>query len=284
MKIKKCKNILFFLLAAVMFAAGAANAAEIAATYTNNTQSLKNKLSKVETEDDEKMMEACKEFETYMLEQVYKQMEKTIMRSDDSQGDYEKMFSDMRIQQYAERATEQGGIGLAQQLYESMKLQASAIPPAEVRNNLQIVIDRIAEKSKRTWTFRGKKEVSDTVEHVWTRFKQSGGGVTYEINRDHPLVDQIVAQCPEIKSKLETLLKSVERGLPLNQLYVDLNNDEKIDNDVQAEESEIRSMLGQMLSAMSSSIVRKEFLSKIEHTEPFCNYPEIVKEFADKET
>ena len=108
------------------------NAAEIAATYTNNTQSLKNKLSKVETEDDEKMMEACKEFETYMLEQVYKQMEKTIMRSDDSQGDYEKMFSDMRIQQYAERATEQGGIGLAQQLYESMKLQASAIPPAEV--------------------------------------------------------------------------------------------------------------------------------------------------------
>lgn len=161
--------------------------------------------------------------------------------------------------------------------------KSHAIPPAEVRNNLQIVIDRIAEKSKRTWTFRGKKEVSDTVEHVWTRFKQSGGGVTYEINRDHPLVDQIVAQCPEIKSKLETLLKSVERGLPLNQLYVDLNNDEKIDNDVQAEESEIRSMLGQMLSAMSSSIVRKEFLSKIEHTEPFCNYHEIVKEFADKE-
>ena len=70
--------------------------------------------------------------QAYMLEQVYKQMEKTIMRSDDSQGDYEKMFSDMRIQQYAERATEQGGIGLAQQLYESMKLQASAIPPAEV--------------------------------------------------------------------------------------------------------------------------------------------------------
>ena len=107
--------------------------------------------------------------------------------------------------------------------------------------------------------------------------------MTYEINRDHPLVDQIVAQCPEIKGKLETLLKSVERGLPLNQLYVDLNNDEKIDNDVQAEENEIRSMLGQMLSAMSSSIVRNEFLSKIEHTEPFCNYPEIVKEFADKE-
>ena len=107
------------------------NAAEIAATYTNNTQSLKDRLSQVESEDDEKMMEACKEFEAYMLEQVYKQMENTIMRSEDSQGDYEKMFSDMRVQEYAKRATEQGGIGLAQQLYESMKLQASAISPAE---------------------------------------------------------------------------------------------------------------------------------------------------------
>ena len=33
--------------------------------------------------------------------------------------------------------------------------KSHAIPPAEVRNNLQIVIDRIADKSKRTWTFRG---------------------------------------------------------------------------------------------------------------------------------
>lgn len=38
--------------------------------------------------------------------------------------------------------------------------KSHAIPPAEVRNNLQIVIDRIADKSKRTWTFRGKKEIA----------------------------------------------------------------------------------------------------------------------------
>ncbi len=43
--------------------------------------------------------------------------------------------------------------------------KSHAIPPAEVRNSLQTVIDRIADKSKRTWTFRGKKETSDSVEH-----------------------------------------------------------------------------------------------------------------------
>ena len=161
--------------------------------------------------------------------------------------------------------------------------KSHAIPPAAVRSNLQIVIDRIADKSKRTWTFRGKKETADTVEHVWTRMKTPGGGITYEINRDHPLVDQIVAECPAVKGKLETLLKNIERGIPLNQLYVDLNNDEKFENDQEVADAEMRITIEQMLAAMPSSILRKEFLEKIEHTEPFCAYPDLISEFRLRE-
>lgn len=69
---------------------------------------------------DVEAMEACKEFEAYMLEQVYKSMEKTVMRAEDK-SDYEEYFGDMMIQEYAKRAVEQGGIGLANQLYEAMK-------------------------------------------------------------------------------------------------------------------------------------------------------------------
>ena len=161
--------------------------------------------------------------------------------------------------------------------------KSHAMPPAAVRSNLQIVIDRIADKSKRTWTFRGKKETADTVEHVWTRMKTPGGGITYEINRDHPLVDQIVAECPAVKGKLETLLKNIERGIPLNQLYVDLNNDEKFENDQEVADAEMRITIEQMLAAMPSSILRKEFLEKIEHTEPFCAYPDLISEFRLRE-
>ena len=45
--------------------------------------------------------------------------------------------------------------------------KSHAIPPAEVRNSLQTVIDRIADKSKRTWTFRGKKETLDSVDLIY---------------------------------------------------------------------------------------------------------------------
>ncbi len=97
-----------------------------------NTKGLENKLGNVSTEEDEKMLEACKEFEAYMLEQVYKQMDKTVMRADEEKSDYENYFGDMRIQELAKRATDQGGVGLAQQLYESMKRQAEGLTPEQV--------------------------------------------------------------------------------------------------------------------------------------------------------
>lgn len=159
--------------------------------------------------------------------------------------------------------------------------KSHAIPPAEVRQNLQVVIDRIADKSKRTWTFRGKKEILDTVEHMWSRLKTPNHGVIYAINRDHPLVEQIVCAFPDAKTKIETLLRYIEQSIPLNQLYVDLNNDEKIENDSDVEETEVKNTLEQLISSMTSKIEKSEFLTQIEHTEPFCFFPEMVKQFME---
>ncbi len=113
-----------------------------------NGQSLENRLSKVETEDDGKMMEACKEFEAYMLEQVYKQMQKTVMK-EEQDNQYLSYFGDMQIQQYAKTASDQGTIGLAQQLYASMKRQASGLSPEEV-NALEEAKRAAAEAAKQT--------------------------------------------------------------------------------------------------------------------------------------
>lgn len=87
------------------------------------SKDLENNLSNMNQTlaTDEEMMEACKEFEAYMVEQIYKSMEKTIMKADEEESDYEQYFGDMRIQQYAKMVTEQGNLGLAQQLYEAMK-------------------------------------------------------------------------------------------------------------------------------------------------------------------
>ncbi len=97
--------------------------------HSEQTNNLTDNLKNVGKSDDE-MMEACKEFEAYMIEQVYKQMEKTIMKADEEENDYEEYFGDMRIQEYAAMASEQGTFGLAQQLYDAMKKQNESIDPS----------------------------------------------------------------------------------------------------------------------------------------------------------
>ncbi len=161
--------------------------------------------------------------------------------------------------------------------------KSQAVPPAEVKENLKAIIQRIADKSKHTWTYRGKKETSDTVEHIWTRLKTRNRGIAYEINRNHPLVEQILSEAPAVREKVELLLKYIERGIPLNQLYVDLNNDEKIENDSEIEESEAKKMMEQILGSFSSSIQRLEMLEKMEHIAPFCEHPDLIRKMKERE-
>jgi len=41
---------------------------------------------------DEELMEACKEFETYLVEQVIKSTRSAMLEDEDSEGDYMKMW------------------------------------------------------------------------------------------------------------------------------------------------------------------------------------------------
>ncbi len=90
---------------------------------------LQNSISNTSASStEEELMEVCKEFEAYFVEQMYKSMEKmkTVPGADEeessSTSDYMEMFGDTLTQEYASMTTEQGdGLGLAQMLYEQMK-------------------------------------------------------------------------------------------------------------------------------------------------------------------
>ena len=86
-------------------------------------EKLSSSLSSIEngTASDEELMKACKEFETYLVEQVIKNTRSAMLEDEDSQGEYMKMFGDKLNQSYAEMITETADLGIAQMLYESMK-------------------------------------------------------------------------------------------------------------------------------------------------------------------
>lgn len=90
---------------------------------------LENKItdSDLSNASDDELMDVCKEFEAYFIEQMYKAMEKTVIKADeDSESDYMSYFGDMQIQEYASQATKGDGIGIAKTLYEQMKRNYSS--------------------------------------------------------------------------------------------------------------------------------------------------------------
>ena len=95
-----------------------------ASASNQSTAKLEGQLDKDYTQaTDDELMDACKQFEAYFLEQVFKEMQKTIPRNEESSSnsnltDY---FKDQMIQSIAADSTEQNSLGLAQTLYEQMK-------------------------------------------------------------------------------------------------------------------------------------------------------------------
>ncbi len=105
-------------------------------SYVSQAQmgNLTNQIKKSSSADatDEEMLSACKEFEAYLVEQVYKQVQSTIKSDDSDDNPYADYAYDLQAQQYAKLVSDQGKLGLAQQLYESMKKQNAAVTPEEL--------------------------------------------------------------------------------------------------------------------------------------------------------
>ena len=103
-------------------------------------RNLSGKAENASTDDE--LMDVCKQFESYMLEQVFKHMDKTVMRNDDgkdaSTENLVDFFRGQAIQDLASQSTEKQGLGIAQQLYEQLRrnygLDENSIPADQVVN------------------------------------------------------------------------------------------------------------------------------------------------------
>ncbi len=89
---------------------------------SNNTNKLESKLKdNLDTFSDKELMDVCKSFESYFVEQMFKEMKKTVPDNEEENNQYLNYFGDMLNQEYADNVTESGDIGIAQMLYDSMK-------------------------------------------------------------------------------------------------------------------------------------------------------------------
>lgn len=105
----------------------------------NKFQDVLKEASEKANEEDEKLKEMCNEFEKYFLQQVYKSMKKTVNYDNWllNGGQGEEIFSEMLEEKYIDAAVAQGGVGLAQKLYEQLKSPASQMGSEDIKINTE---------------------------------------------------------------------------------------------------------------------------------------------------
>ncbi len=96
--------------------------------YKTNNPSASKLESKLEGDftksTDAEMLDACKQFEAYFVEQMFKSMMATVPKNEDSSSYATNMmdyYTDEMTKKLAEDTAEGNSLGLAQTLYEQMK-------------------------------------------------------------------------------------------------------------------------------------------------------------------
>ncbi len=163
--------------------------------------------------------------------------------------------------------------------------KSSAFPPEAVRAGLKIIVERITEGSRRVYTFRGRRANADNVVHSWDR-KAVRGGVTYKINRDHPLIlalESVIAE--EQHALFQRMLQTLERTFPFDALYADMASERRPDTPEATEtiEEDLYDLALRILDAIGNSAEgASQFLRSLSIIEPFSKYPEESRKLIEK--
>ena len=108
-----------------------------------SSEAIKGKIQNTsQKSSDDELWAACKSFEAYFMEQVFKEMQKSVdalkpEKSDNSTSTLVDFFKDQTLQEICATSADTQSNGFAQMLYENMKRNYN-IPDAPVETSKEI--------------------------------------------------------------------------------------------------------------------------------------------------
>jgi hypothetical protein len=156
--------------------------------------------------------------------------------------------------------------------------KSTASPPAVVAQNLRRIMGKIAQGSRRVYTYRGRKTNDDAFVHLWDRIEQQGGGIEYKINRQHPMITAIQDGLDNSdRPLLDALLANVERMFPAEALYADMaSNPKAVVRSEQVSEDDLFDLAGRLKDACRDAEERQRLIQNLSILEPFVHYPDVT--------
>ena len=162
--------------------------------------------------------------------------------------------------------------------------KSTTTPPEILREGLKQIIGKITEGSRNVFVFRGKKASDKRVVHAWDRTIVRDG-VSYRINREHPLIIAFAESASEQSPGLfDQVLALLERSLPLDAIYLDkASHIELVEEEKDTQRSFLEGLASQVVASLGKgSVAADQFLSNLTAIEPFNQQPTLAIQIAQR--
>ena len=162
-----------------------------------------------------------------------------------------------------------------------------ARPPNIIRDDFQRISRLTIEQAISVYRYRGKipdREKSPSFSFPWSTTVQHGV-YHYSINREYPLIADIIKNSGESGKKIQAVLRIIEETVPVPLIILNgSNNPDKIQRPFEdAPSEELKSVIAEIWNSMIDSGLTPDVAKKrLGQIEPFSDYPEYVTEFIRK--
>jgi hypothetical protein len=161
-----------------------------------------------------------------------------------------------------------------------------ARPPAFVKDEFRRIARLTIDQAIEVYRYRGKanERTVSSLSFPWSTSIQHGV-YHYSINRNHPLVSDILQNAGPARSKIQALLKLVEETVPVPLIVLNSsNNPDKIQRPFgETPPEEMRRVLEEIWNSLiNTGVSREDAKIRLNHMEPFSDYPQFVVEFIKK--
>lgn len=162
--------------------------------------------------------------------------------------------------------------------------KSTAYPPEIVKTRLKQLVGTMSAGSKKTWTFRQRKETKDGVVHVWDKV-ETREGVKYVVNLEYPTLELLEDRLePENRKLLRQYLETIQNNLPFNNLHYDMHSDVKIIQDKEKDECERVKLMGRQIIRQAIKDDHLDItMTNFKTTEPFMYYMDELKKICKEE-
>lgn len=159
--------------------------------------------------------------------------------------------------------------------------KARARPPDSIREDFRRIARITRERASEVFRRRGeivRHTPAAASGRIWKSVKKATG-ITYRIDRTHPLVDQAL-QDPERRPSVEAMLRLIEESVPVQQIWIDAA--ESPDGHAHpfegAPDADVRHVLEAVFDAMlEHGYAVPEALDHLAAMDPFVAYPDLIQ-------